>query len=170
MALTPDILASYHAPRRVIRRQLERGQREDRALVFLMLACGLIFIAQWPRLAREAAIDPDIPFDARFGGALFGWGFLAPLFFYALAALSHVVARWAGGQGTWFGARLALFWSLLVSAPLWLTQGLLAGFAGASPVLDVTGLAFLAFFFFTWIVSLREAERHSGVEIQGEPS
>lgn len=83
MALTTDILASYRRPRTVLRR-LQGDRREARILVYLMLGCGLIFIAQWPRLAREAHLDEEVPLDALLAGALFAWVFIAPLVFYAL--------------------------------------------------------------------------------------
>ena len=35
-----------------------------------MLACALIFVAQWPRLSRAAFLDPSIELNARLAGAL----------------------------------------------------------------------------------------------------
>ena len=55
MSIVADIVRSYVQPRAVIRDRLAEGQREDRALMLLMLGCGLVFVAQWPRLARRAA-------------------------------------------------------------------------------------------------------------------
>ena len=159
MSVTIDILRSYRHPRAVLRARLDAPPREDLALVFLLLACVLFFVAQWPQLARAAHLDPAIPLDARLGGALFGWLFIAPLGFYALAALSHVVARALGGQGSWYGARLALFWALLVVAPPALLQGLVAGFIGPGPALDLVGMITLAWFLLVWGSGLVVAER-----------
>ncbi|MDJ0828172.1 MAG: YIP1 family protein [Rhodobacter sp.] len=159
MALTLDIVAMYRSPRTGIRRQLAMGTREDRVLFYVMLACGLIFIAQWPRLSREAYLDPSIPLDARIGGALLGWFFLAPLLLYALAALTRVLARLVGGQGTWYTARLALFWSLLAASPLWLLNGLAAGFLGIGAGLQVTSGLALGVFLVFWGISFHETER-----------
>ena len=39
------------------------------------------------RIAREAHVAPEIGFDARLAGALFGWLFLAPLLFYGISLL-----------------------------------------------------------------------------------
>ena len=159
MALIPDILASYRRPRMVMRRRLDAGPREDLALIYLLLGCGLIFVGQWPRLAREAHLSVEVPLNALLGGALLGWLFIAPLAFYAIAALSHLAARALGGQGSWYAARLALFWGLLASAPLWLLDGMTAGFIGQGPARTVTGALALAAFLFIWINSLAEAER-----------
>lgn len=159
MAVTSDILATYRNPRAVMRRHLAGGAREDRALIFLFAACLLIFVAQWPRLSREAYLNPEVPLDARIGAALLGWMFIAPLCLYAIAAASHLVARAFGGRGTFFSARMALFWSLLAAAPLFLLHGLVAGFVGPGAGLRVTGLGVLAVFLGIWFLSLTTAER-----------
>lgn len=158
MAITQDILRSYRRPRLVMRELLQKGQREDRVLVFLMLACLLIFVSTLPKLARDAHLDPSVPLDARIGGALLAWMCIAPLFLYVIAALSHVLARVIGGKGSWYSARLALFWSLLVVAPVWLFYGLVAGFVGAGGAQTAVGLIVAACFAYLWGASLREAE------------
>lgn len=159
MALTADILETYRRPARVVRRHLEGGPREDRALVFVMLACLLMFVAQWPRLSREAAITPEASFQMYLGGALLGWVFIMPLVLYGVAAASHLVARLFGGRGSFASARMALFWAFLAATPLWLVQGLLQGFAGGSGATTLTGALALAGFAVFWIAGLREAQR-----------
>ncbi|MFC2967367.1 YIP1 family protein [Acidimangrovimonas pyrenivorans] len=158
MTITGDIAESYRAPGRVVRRKLANGQREERALATLMGACGMAFVAQWPALARAAHLNPDVPLDARMGGALMGAIFLLPLLAYGLAALSHLVAKAMGGQGGWFGARLALFWALLAISPLMLLQGLVAGLVGPGPALSAVGFVVLAGFLWLWLGGLRAAE------------
>jgi len=164
MSATRDIVESYRNPARVMRRHLAQGPREDRALMFLMLSCVLLFMAQWPRLARKAAIDDTVTLEALLAGALFGWVFVAPLFFYGLAALSRLVARMAGGKGTYSTARIALFWSLLTIAPLALARGLVSGLVGPGPVDMIAGLIVLGFFGYLWFANLRAAERPAAVE------
>ncbi len=90
MAVTTDILRAWGQPRGLIREKLAAGLREDRALATVMGAGLLLFVAQWPRLAREAHLDPSVPLDARMGGALLALLFMLPLALYALAALSHL--------------------------------------------------------------------------------
>lgn len=158
MAVTADIGATYRAPDRVMARLLAAGQREDRALVFVMGFCVLAFIAQMPILARKAHLD-GTELNALLGGALLGTVFILPLVLYLLAAVSHLVARAVGGKGTWFGARLALFWSLLASTPLLLLHGLVAGFIGDGPAKLAVGLLWLAVFLWFWLSCLRRSER-----------
>lgn len=141
-----------------MRRLLAAGPREDRALAILMGACLLVFIAQWPAISRRAHLE-DLELNALLAGALFGWLFIAPLGLYLLAALSHLVAKLFGGKGGWYGARLALFWSLLASTPLILLNGLVAGFIGKGAALSIVGLAWFGVFLWFWMASLRVAEQ-----------
>lgn len=158
MSVALDILAAYRRPARVFRARLDQGQREDRALAVLMLACLLIFVAQWPRLQREA-LETGTDFQMLVGGALLGWLFIMPLVAYALGGLSHAVARVAGGRGSWYSARFALFWAMLVAAPFWLLAGLVSGFIGPGPQTDITGFVALLAFLVHWSVNLWVAEQ-----------
>ena len=157
MSATDDILRSYRAPGTVIRAHLARARSEPRVLSFLLAALIVIFIAQWPRLSRLSYEMPDQPMTGLMVGTGLGLLLMVPLF-YALAALSHLVARAMGGRGSWYGARLALFWALLAVSPLMLLQGLTAGFIGQGVQLTlVSGLVFLAFVVI-WMAGLRVAE------------
>ena len=159
MAISTDIVATYRGPRQLMRRMLARGASEGQALALNMGACLIIFVAQWPRLSREAHLNPDIPLDARLGGALMGVMVIAPLLFYGVAAISHLIAKAFGGKGDWLGARIALFWSLLATGPFWLLQGLVAGFIGPGVQLNVVGALLILMFFYIWFNTLREAEQ-----------
>lgn len=158
MTVTTDMVASYRRPGRVVARLLQMGQREDRALAILMAACMVIFVAQWPRLARQAHLDPTIELQMLLGGALLGWIMIAPLIMYTIAFASHLIARLAGGKGTGYGARIALFWALLASSPLILLHGMVAGFIGSGGALSLVGLIWLVIFLWFWISGLRQAE------------
>jgi hypothetical protein len=161
MAVSSDILRTYVAPRAVMTGILARGAREEQALAYLAGACLLIFIAQWPRLARLAHYDDSVPFEALVWGALMGWLFIAPLMFYGLAGLAHLAARMAGRPSTGLRARLALFWSLLAASPLWLLHGALTGFLGTGTLTLLVGLAMLAAFVSIWWITMRTALDHA---------
>ncbi|THD74900.1 YIP1 family protein [Thalassobius vesicularis] len=158
MAVTRDIVATYRGPGRVVARLLAMGQREDRALAILMAGCVVVFVAQWPRLAREAHLNPEIELNMLLGATLLAWVMIAPLILYVLALVSHLVAKALRGRGTGFGARIALFWALLASSPLILLQGLVAGFIGAGPALSAVGFIWLVIFAWFWLAGLRQAE------------
>lgn len=159
MPVTTDIVATYRGPGRVVRRLLELGQREDRALVFVMAFCVVAFIAQMPSLARRAHLE-GLELNMLMGGALLGTVFILPLFFYALAFVSFGAARLVGGRGSSYGARLALFWALLSSTPLVLLHGLVAGFVGPGPALTLVGVAWFGFFGWFWLSGLVQAQRY----------
>lgn len=158
MSVAQDIVATWRRPRQVMRKLLSMGQREDRALMFLMLGCGLIFVAQWPSLSRQAFEDPSVPLQARIGGALMGWLFWAPLMCYALAGVSRLVGMIFRGRGTWYSTRLALFWTMLATAPAWLFAGLVNGFLEPGPAQQIVGAGLLLAFLSIWGICLREAE------------
>lgn len=158
MGVASDILRAYVAPRAVFRARLGATPREDRALAVLMAACLLIFVAQWPRLQREA-FETGQEFQVLAGGALLAWLFIVPLAAYAIGSLSHLAARVLGGQGNLYGARFALFWALLVASPLWLLWGLVAGFIGPGAQLTLTGVVALGAFVVHWSLNLWFVER-----------
>lgn len=162
MSVALDIARTYQAPRRVLRRRAAPPASEPRALAVLMAGCAMMFVAQWPVASRAAFEDPSVPLDARLGGALLGWLILAPLAFYAIGALTHVVGRALGGRASWYEARLALFWALLAASPLWLLNGLTLGFVGPGPAATATGsIAGLAFLLF-WGAGLLDMEQGNG--------
>lgn len=164
MSVALDILRTYRAPRTVLSRRIGTVEREDRALVTLLVACVFMFIAQWPRLARESHLNEDVPFDALMAAALFGWILFAPLFFYVLSWLTHLVMRLFRLPSTGYKSRMALFWALLAAAPLWLLAGLTAGFIGPGPALTLTGGAATLAFLLFWVLGLVEITSKRGAQ------
>ncbi|MDX1780021.1 MAG: YIP1 family protein [Thalassovita sp.] len=157
MSVTRDIVATYKGPGRVVARMVARGQREDRALIILMVGCIMVFVAQWPRLARQAYLTGE-ELNMLLGGTLLAWLFIMPLLLYVMALVTHLGARLFGGKGTGYGARLALFWALLASSPVLLLHGLVAGFIGSGTALDGVGILWLTLFGWFWIAGLIRIE------------
>lgn len=158
MSMTQRILASWRRPQMVMRSILSEGKREDRALVYLMGACFITFVSQWPVASRAAHLDPSVPLDARLGASLLVLLFIAPLIAYALGALSHILLKLFGGQGSFYSARMALFWAMFASAPLMLLYGLLVGFIGQTTAVTAVGVLILLGFLYQWVAALRVAE------------
>lgn len=157
MSLTRDIAATYRGPGRVLRRLQGMGRREDRALVFILLACGLLFVAQAPYQARQAHLDPEVPLQARLYWSAILFVFLCPTFFYLLAGLAWGASRLAGVRVSGYEMRLSMFWALLAATPLALLAGLMAGFNGPGPGLQLSGAAWVGVFLWVWIAGLRGA-------------
>jgi hypothetical protein len=149
MGLVADIAQTYRAPRQVIARRAAQAGSEVQAIIIVMLGCLLVFIAQWPVHSRAAFLDPEIPLGGRLTGAGVAWLMIMPIVLYALAAIIHLLLRAIGGKGSFFTARIALFWALLASAPLALLNGLTVGFIGNGPAqLLTSGLLALGFAIF----------------------
>ncbi|MEL6118715.1 MAG: YIP1 family protein [Pseudomonadota bacterium] len=156
MPVTLDIVATYRGPRRVMRRLISLGEHEGRALATLVAGCLVTFVAQWPRLAREAHItEQDL--QPLLGGALMGWVFIAPLIFYLLAFIAFLVCKAFGATGSAYNSRFAMFWSFLAASPLILLHGLVAGFVGPGAGLSFVGILWCVVFLWFWLSNMREA-------------
>lgn len=144
--ILPRILQSWWAPRRVVRGLA--GMPERVKLAVLMAAMLIFLIAQSPLRAREAQLDPSVPFDARMGGAMLAVMFVMPLIAYAVAGLVSALSRLTPWRLAPEDSRLALFWALLAVAPAMLLWGLVAGLVGPGPAQSLTqalvGIGFVA--------------------------
>jgi ABC-type uncharacterized transport system permease subunit len=157
MSLTTDMAATWLRPRDVLRRHLARGRSEAFAFTLLLVFLILAFIGQWPIAARDAFLAGEPSATPRILALAYGVLILIPVA-YAVAALSRLVGMAVGGQGTWYAARIALFWALAATGPILLLQGLVGGMIGPGPALSaVTWLGGLAFLWL-WLTLLHEAE------------
>lgn len=163
MAVTSDIVESWRRPRVVVRRHLARGRSEPFAFSLLVVFLIVAFVAQWPRAARVAHAAPDTPLEPQLLAIALALLATIPLW-YGLAALARLVARLMGGQGTGYGARIALFWALVAVSPAMLLQGLVAGMIGPGPALNAVGIAALAAFLWFWLSGMAVAEAGTAAE------
>jgi hypothetical protein len=158
MSVSRDIPRAWIKPQTVMSEHMARGRYDDRGFLFLMIGCLMVFVAQLPRLSREA-FESGEDFMLLMGGTLMAWVFVAPLLMIAIAALSHLAARLMGGRGGWDTARLALAWSLLACTPALLLHGLAGGFLGtAHPGYALVGALAFGGFLWLWLNSLYVAE------------
>lgn len=158
MTVSTDLVATWRRPRQVLRQHLARGTSEAFAFTLLLVFLILAFVGQWPVAAREAFQAGEASALPRILAVAYGVLILIPVA-YGVAALSHLVAWALGGRGSWYSARVALFWALAATGPVLLLQGLVAGMIGPGPALTaVTGVGGLAFLWL-WATLLHEAER-----------
>ena len=184
MALVNDIVRSYRRPRPVFGGLLARGADDKLGLVFLLIAMGLGFVSQLPGVSRRANTpDPELDaamiaerddvrpiegvevpeglveakFQAFMSAELMVWFLILPLVFYGVAMLGHLVAKLFGGRPDTTASRLALFWALLVAAPLKLLHGLVFGMIGPGPSLTLVGVLWFAVLMWNWTMNLRVA-------------
>ncbi|WP_216671278.1 YIP1 family protein [Mangrovicoccus sp. HB161399] len=158
-SVAADILASYRRPGHVVRRRLALPEHEGRALAYLMLGCALVFVAQLPRLSREAALAEANDLVERASGELLVWMFFAPLAFYVLAAAANGLSKLFGGGASWYAARLATFWAFLAASPMWLCRGLVSAANGPGAALDLVTTVALLGWAAIWVLAMRAAAR-----------
>jgi hypothetical protein len=158
MTVSTDLIATWWRPREILRQHLARGRSESFALSFLLIFLLLAFVGLWPEAARDAYVHGERSAWPRI--LPLAYGVLAAIpFLYGLAALGHLAARVMGGQGTWYGARIALFWALATVGPLMLLRGLVSGMIGPGPALSAVTLAVGVGFLWQWVTLLHEAEQ-----------
>lgn len=157
MSVYRRILSMWGAPFRTARAVIDAPPSEPQALATLMAGAFLAFVAQLPGHARAAHLAPDVPLDARVGGAILGGLFFLPLLAYLLAGATQLGAWLAGWRPEGVRMRMALFWAFLAVAPAMLLAGLVQGLIGPGPALTlvhlITGLGFVLF----WVAGLRAA-------------
>jgi hypothetical protein len=158
MTVTTDLVATWRRPRAILRQHLARGQSEPFAFSLLLVFLILAFVGQWPVAAREAHFAGEASALPRILPRAMAVLATIPVW-YALAAISRLVARAMGGQGTWYGARIALFWALAAVGPLMLLQGLVSGMIGPGPGLTAVTVLVGVAFVWLWFTLLHEAER-----------
>lgn len=169
MSLMRNIARSYRAPGKVVAGLARGDLREPQVLFFALLACGLIYVAQWPGLSRAATLDPSVSFEQRMGGALFAVMFVLPLLLYALAALLQLGLR-LFRPVSGLHVRLAFFWSLLAVAPLMLLQGGLSALLGPQAVVQAFGFVVAGAFLYilgAGLVAVMPRAPDTGHEGQG---
>lgn len=157
MTVSTELVSTWRAPRAALRRHLARGRSEAFAFTLLLVFLILAFVGQWPVAARDAFLAGEPSAAPRILARALAVLATIPLW-YGLAALSHLVARALGGQGSWYAARIALFWALATVGPLMLLQGLVGGMIGQGPGLWLVSALVGVGFLWLWLTMLHEAE------------
>lgn len=158
MSLVANIGQAYRAPRAAFRQELDR-LREPRSLMIVVLFCLLSFIARMPEVSAlsHLAEDDAETRSARFGAMFVATVLFAPLVLYVLGFVAHAILSLFGGRASWAEARLALFWSALVTSPLVLTGGVLKVFSPDVGFL-VAQILTAVVFFWQWATCIAVSE------------
>jgi len=138
-----------------MKRYLEDGIREEQTLFFAILFGLLSFLSLLPALAKHAFLTNE-SLSALAAAQFISSVFMMPLLMYGIAAVSHLILKYFGGQGDYIGARRALFWAALVTTPaILLTSIVEAYFSEISTILSViTTMIFV----WQWVSNLKELE------------
>jgi hypothetical protein len=139
MSIAALIARTYVAPRAVIGHWLTHPRHEGRSLAMLMGGCAVICLSVLPYAMR---LPGEAPPEARVAAAVFAWMAVAPLGFFVIAGLLQLLWTLVGRRRDGHDVRLALFWSVLAAAPLWLLNGagLVLPMTGAEAILGAVAL------------------------------
>ena len=135
-------------------RQLQMRFGEERLLFYVMFACFIGFVTGLPSTLRVAqTLPPEEDVRIFVAGQFVAVLIFGSLFLYGVAGLSHLISRRAfGGMGSYFKARLALFWSLVLGTPLLLVQAIVSLVLGPSGYGDIASMfGGLVFLIWAWI-------------------
>ncbi len=151
------LIATYLTPADVARNMKAKMPGEEILLAYLMFASLISFLVRLPGLVKAGGDTESL---SSFIGASFAAAMIfAPLFYYVIAALSRVIARFLGGSGAGAGARLALFWPLLALQPLVIANELIKSGAVPAPMHMLISIAMIFYFIYTWMSFLWVMER-----------
>jgi len=156
------VLGAWADLRGSMRAELDRDPSEGRLLFYLMLS-GLIWFIGRNAVLVYGPLGPVISeeeFLGRVGVEIIAAIFLRTLAFYPLAALAGMIARAAGGSGSWRDSRAALFWAALVAAPVILAGTLLSLLLTGLPGQASAIAGMLGTVAFAWAVAQCIAEAH----------
>lgn len=157
-----EILASYGDLRGSIRRQIEFRPREATITAYIMFGCFAIFLGFLPRLF---ATDLSSEQDQSLAAGVIVWFFIVmfflPLGFYGLSALSHLIAKQRGGQGSYYNARVVFGWTVVVLTPLILLKAVIGSalMQGAPTFLPALNLGLLVISIWIWSCFHAESEK-----------
>ena len=144
--------------------QSQNINNERIVLVYCFLVSLILFLSGLPsQFSKWLKSDQSEPFMALAGISLFTSIFFVPLALYGVAALIHIFAKIFKGRGTFQNVRIALFWSLIVTSPLIIINGLIRGYFENLNIAIISN--WLMNVFIAWVFSnmLKEAEEFTSV-------
>ena len=155
MSVVSNVLYTYRSPSKAFERMYARPDSEATSLGYLMGACFLTYVAQWPYLARQAHLE-EFNLQTSLAASLLAWLLIAPLLLYTLAIVLYFFHKFFKGSKTSAQIRVGLFWSFLAATPLMMLFGLVKGFLGHGTVESIVGFFwFVAFSYFIFCAVLR---------------
>ena len=138
-----------------MKRYLEDGIREEQTLFFAILFGLLSFLSLLPALAKHAFLTNE-SLSALAAAQFISSVFMMPLLMYGIAAVSHLILKYFGGQGDYIGARRALFWAALVTTPAILLTSISEAYF--SEITTILSVITTMIFVWQWVSNLKELE------------
>ena len=155
MSVVSNVLYTYRSPSKAFERMYARPDSEATSLGYLMGACFLTYVAQWPYLARQAHLE-EFNLQTSLAASLLAWLLIAPLLLYTLAIVLYFFHKFFKGSKSSAQIRVGLFWSFLAATPIMMLFGLVKGFLGHGTAESIVGFFwFVAFSYFIFCAVLR---------------
>ena len=155
MSVVSNVLYTYRSPSKAFERMYARPDSEATSLGYLMGACFLTYVAQWPYLARQAHLE-EFNLQTNLAASLLAWLLIAPLLLYTLAIVLYFFHKFFKGSKSSAQIRMGLFWSFLAATPIMMLFGLVKGFLGHGTAASIVGFFwFVAFSYFIFCAVLR---------------
>ncbi len=149
----PDIFKACFDLKRSFKNQLSLCTSESKLLAYAFFISIILFLERLPGRVSHYNVDHSGEVLFSYVGIdLFASIYFVPIFVYFLASLAHVIAYPFKGRASFFEARLAFFWAIIVASPILLLNGLLQGFF--SDFLVVKLFYYVKVFGCAWIFSV----------------
>ena len=81
MSVVSNHIYTYRSPSKAFEFMYGRPTNEATSLGYLMGACFLTYVAQWPYLARQSHLE-DFNLQTSLAASLLAWLLIAPVWFY----------------------------------------------------------------------------------------
>ena len=155
MSIVSNVIRTYRSPSNAFELMYARPANEATSLGYLMGACFLTYVAQWPYLARQAHLE-EFNLQTSLAASLLAWLLIAPLLLYTLAIVLYFFHKLFKGSKSSAQIRMGFFWSFLAATPIMMLFGLVKGFLGDGTAENIVGFFwFVALSYFIFCAVLR---------------
>ncbi|GHA42025.1 hypothetical protein GCM10008927_03100 [Amylibacter ulvae] len=156
MSLVGDIFQSVFTPRKIMRKQMDVGIREEQTLFYALFFGAMHLVSQMPNIAVKATKTEQSIANLtamQFASSVF----ITPLVIYGIALVFHFIMRAFNGAGLGVQTRRAVFWAAIVSVPFMLISGIVNSVA---PFYYVLVAGVITTLVFAWVLAANLTEVH----------
>ena len=123
------ILYSFKDLDKSISEQIEIRNRESQLLPLLYFTCLILLLSQLIQVTSQVQ---QAPYLSLITAVIVSYLFFLPIFMYITSFILHLVLKLFGAISSSFQTRLAMFWSLAISALIFLTVSVVKIFTTGS--------------------------------------
>ena len=128
------ILYSFKDLDKSISEQIEIRNRESQLLPLIYFTCLILLLSQLIQVTSEVQ---QVPYLSVITAVIVSYLFFLPIFMYIASIILHLALKFFGAISSSFHTRLAVFWSLAISALIILFVSVLKIFTNGSTELAI---------------------------------